>query len=148
MDAAYLSALSALAGSVIGGLISGVATWLSQRSQARSGEFIRRLSRRDDLYADFIAAASKAYGEALVSNEPQIQELVALYGMVSRIRVMSSPRIVASAEKIMSTTIDTYFAPNLTIRDLPELIKSGKVMDPLKDFSEAVREERRAYASL
>jgi hypothetical protein len=34
------------------------------------------------------------------------------------------------------------------IRDLTELIKGGKVMDPLKDFSEAVREERRAYASL
>jgi len=62
--------------------------------------------------------------------------------------VMSSPRIVASAEKITSTTIDTYFAPNLTIRDLQELIKSGKMMDPLKDFSEAVREERRPYASL
>ena len=148
MNAAYLSALSALAGSVIGGLISGVATWLSQRSQARAGEFTRKLSRRDDLYTDFIVAASKAYGEALVSNEPQIQELVALYGMISRMRVMSSPRIVASAEKITSTTIDTYFAPNRTIRDLHEVIKSGKEMDPLKDFTEAVREERRADPSL
>ena len=68
--------------------------------------------------------------------------------MISRMRVMSSPRIVASAEKITSTTIDTYFAPNLTIRDLTELIKGGKVTDPLKDFSEAVREERRTYALL
>ena len=148
MNPAYLSVLSALAGSVIGGLISGVATWLSQRSQARAGEFTRRLSRRDDLYTDFIAAASKAYGEALVSNEPQIQELVALYGMLSMMRVISSPRIVASAEKIMNTTIDTYFAPNRTIRDLHEVIKSGKEMDPLKDFTEAVREERRADPSL
>ena len=30
MDIAYLSTLSALAGSVVGGLTSGVATWLSQ----------------------------------------------------------------------------------------------------------------------
>ena len=148
MNPAFLSALSALAGSVIGGLISGVATWLSQRSQARAGEFTRKLSRRDDLYTDFIVAASKAYGEALVSNEPQIQQLVALYGMISRMRVISSPRIVASAEKITNTTIDTYFAPNHTIRDLTELIKGGKVVDPMKDFSEAVREERRAYGSL
>ena len=35
MDIAYLSTLSALAGSVVGGLTSGVATWLSQRAQAR-----------------------------------------------------------------------------------------------------------------
>ena len=148
MNVAYVSALSALAGSVIGGLISGVATWLSQRTQARAAELTREFSRRDDLYADFIIAASKAYGEALVSNQPQVQDLVALYGMISRMRVVSSPRIVASAEKIMGTTIDTYFAPNVAIRDLHELIKSGKQMDPLKDFSEAAREERRAAASL
>ena len=32
MDAAYLSAVSALAGSVIGDLTTGFMTWLSQRS--------------------------------------------------------------------------------------------------------------------
>ena len=148
MNAAYLSALSALAGSVIGGSISGVTTWLSQRTQARAGELIREMSRRDELYADFIVEASKAYGEALVSNQPQVQGLVALYAMISRMRVMSSPRTVASAEKIMTTIVETYFAPNITIRDLHELIKSGVQMDPLKDFSEAARAERRASALL
>ena len=33
MDVAYVSAISALAGSVIGGLTSGYTTWLTQRSQ-------------------------------------------------------------------------------------------------------------------
>ena len=139
MNAAYLSALSALAGSVIGGLISGVATWMSQRSQARAAELTREMSRRDDLNRDFIVAASKAYGESLMSNEPQLQDLVALYGMISRMRVVSSPRIVASAEKIMSTTIDTYFSPNLTFQEVREMMKSGNRLDPLKDFSEAAR---------
>jgi hypothetical protein len=32
MDVAYISALSALAGSVVGGLTSGITTWLSQRA--------------------------------------------------------------------------------------------------------------------
>jgi hypothetical protein len=32
-----------------------------------------------DLCRDFIVAASQAFGNAVVSNEPQIQELVALY---------------------------------------------------------------------
>ena len=148
MNAAYLSALSALAGSVIGGTISGVTTWLSQRSQARAAELTREMSRRDELYTDFIVAASKAYGEALVSSEPQVQAFVAIYAMISRMRVMSSPRIVACAEKVMSTTIDTFFAPNRTVKDLYELVKGGKQLDPLKDFSEAAREERRTYALL
>ena len=148
MDIAYLSALSALAGSVVGGLTSGITAWLSQRTQARAEQLAREMSRREDLYKDFIVAASKAYGDAIMSNEPQIQELVGLYAMISRMRVMSSPRTVASADEIMRATIDTYFAPNKTIRELHELMKSGAGIDPLKEFSEAAREELRAFTSL
>jgi hypothetical protein len=149
MDVAYLSALSAIGGSLVGGLTSGFTTWLSQRSQARAGQLAREMSRRDDLYKDFVAAASKAYGNALVSNEPQVQELVALYAMISRMRVMSLPRTIACAEKVMRVTIDTYFAPNKTIHELhDELTKSATAIDPLKDFSEAARDELRAFTSL
>jgi hypothetical protein len=111
MNAAYLSALSALAGSLVGGLTAGITTWLSQRAQVRAGQLDREMSRREDLFKDFIMAASKSYVDALTSNEPKVQELVALYAMVSRMRVLSSPRTVACAEKIMKTTVDTYFAP-------------------------------------
>jgi hypothetical protein len=53
MDVAYMSALSALAGSAIGGLTSGVTTWLNQRSLARAGQLAHELSRRQELYRDF-----------------------------------------------------------------------------------------------
>jgi hypothetical protein len=43
--------------------------------------------------------------------------------------------------------MDAYFAPNKTIRDLHELMKSGTGIDPLKDFSEDAREELRAFTS-
>ena len=78
MDVAYISALSALAGSLIGGLTSGITTWLNQRAQTRAAQIAHDLARREDLFRDFIDAASKAYAEALVSNEPQVQELIAL----------------------------------------------------------------------
>jgi hypothetical protein len=143
MDIAYISAISALAGSVVGGLTSCVTNWLNQRSQARAGQIAHDLARREDLYRDFIVAASKAYGEAIVSNEPQIQEIIALYAMISRMRVLSSPRTVACAEKIMITTIATYDAPNQTVRELHDLLESGAGIDPLKEFAEAAREEMR-----
>jgi len=76
-DAAYLSVLSALAGSLVGGLTSGITTWLSVRDQARSGRLAHELSQRDELYKDFIVASSKIYGDAMLTNEPQMQDLVA-----------------------------------------------------------------------
>jgi hypothetical protein len=148
MDIAYLSTLSALAGSIVGGLTSGVATWLSQRAQARESRLAREMARRDGLYKEFIAAASKAYGEAIVSNEPNVQEFVALYAMISRMRLQSPPQTVACAEKIMRSTIDIYFAPSKTIRELHELAQSGSGIDLLKDFSEVAREELRAFTTL
>jgi hypothetical protein len=141
MDIAYISALSALAGSVIGGLTSTSLTWLQQRAQARSGRLAHELERREDLYRDFIIAASKTYGEALVSSEPQLPDLIALYAMISRMRVLSAPRTVATADKVMLSIIDAYFAPNRSIRELRDLIKSGAQIDPLKKFGEAAREE-------
>jgi hypothetical protein len=148
MDVAYLSALAALAGSVVGGLTSGITTWLSQRAQARAGQLAHEMSRREDLFKDFIVAASKAYGEAIMSSEPQIHELVGLYAMISRMRILCLPLTIASADKIMLATIDTYFAPNKTIRELHDVIKSGEGIDPLKEFSEAAREELRVFATL
>ena len=147
MDVAYISALSALAGSVVGGLTSGFTTWLSQRAQAKAGQLALNLSRREELFKDFIVAASKAYGEAIVSNEPQLQEIIALYAMISRMRVLCLPPTVACADQIMVTTIGKYFEPNRTIRELHELMKSGAEMDPLKEFSEAAREELGAFTS-
>jgi hypothetical protein len=148
MDVAYISALSALAGSVIGGLTSGVTTWLNQRSQVKATEIAHDMSRREELYRDFILAASKAYGEAVVSSEPQVQELIALYAMISRMRVLGAPRTVECAERIMITTIATYAEPNKTVVELHNLLKTGTGIDPLKEFAEAAREELRVARRL
>ena len=148
MDVAYITALSALAGSVVGGLTTGITTWLSSRTQARAGLLTAELQYRQDLFRDFIVAASKSYGDALVNSEPQIHELVGLYAMVSRMRVLCAPETVASADQVMRVTIDTYFAPNRTVRELRDLIQTGAAIDPLKDFSEAARQELRAFTRL
>ncbi len=83
-----------------------------------------------------------------MSNEPQFQEIVALYSMISRMRVLSSQEIVASAEKIMLTTIATLFALNETIRELHELIKSETDRRSAGDFTEIAREQLRTLPEL
>jgi hypothetical protein len=144
MDVAYVSALSALAGSVVGGATTGFTTWMSGHSQARAGRLVADLARRQDLFRDFIVAASKTYAEALMSTQPNIQEAVALWAMVSRMRVLCSPPTAASAENVMRQTMDTFFAPPKTPAELHDLIKRGVGIDPLQEFSEAAREELRA----
>jgi hypothetical protein len=103
---------------------------------------------REDLYNDFILAASKAYGDALVTNEPHIQEIVALYDMISMMRVLSSPRTVESADKVMQTILDIFFTSNKAPLELRERARSSAALDPPKDFGEAAREELHMFLSL
>ena len=146
MDVAYLSALAALAGSVVGGFTTGLSAWTSQRAQTRTALLAHKISQREDLFRDFIVAASKTYGEAIVSNEPQLPELVGLYGMISRMRVLCSTRTVASAESVMLATLDTFFKPNRTIQELHQSMKGAQGINLLQEFSEAARDELRALA--
>jgi hypothetical protein len=148
MDTAYISAISALAGSVIGGLTTGFTTLISQRSQARAGMIAHDLARREDLVRDFIIAASKTYGDAIINSEPKMPELVDLYAMISRMRVLGMAKTTECADGLMRSIIETYYAPNRTIADLRQLTMTGKGIDPLKDFAEAAREELRAYGSV
>ena len=141
MNVGFLSALSALAGSAVGGLSTAAATWWSQRAQSRAGQIAHDLEQREDLYRDFISMAARTYGDALMNSEPPIPDLVALYAMISRMRVVSAPPVVTSADKVMSSIIDTYFSPNQSVRELRDLIKAGQNIDPLKEFSEAARQE-------
>jgi hypothetical protein len=78
MDAAYFSGLAALAGSVIGGLTSLGATWLTQHSQLGAQRFARNLERRETLYKDFINEASRLYADAFEHDHTELSNLVKL----------------------------------------------------------------------
>jgi len=142
MDAAYVSALAALAGSAIGGLTSLAASWLSQHVQFNSQQRAVNRSRREELYKNFIEEASRLYADAFAHDKVEISNLVNLYALVSRMRVQSSPMVVEHADKVVRAIIETYLAPNRTFRDVIEVL-DNQAMDPLRDFSNAVRDELR-----
>jgi hypothetical protein len=145
MDVAYVSAMAALVGSVVGGLTAGGTTWLSQRAHVRARQLAHEAGLREDLYRDFIIAASRAYSDALLNSEPQIPKLVSLYAMISRMRIVSSPRTIECADRIMLTIVDTYFSPNRSVRELSDLARVGSAIDPLRGFSEVARDEMRPF---
>ena len=140
MDAAYVSAFAALAGAAIGGLTSFATSWLTQRAQARAQQLAHKLTRREELYKDFIEEASRLYADSLIHDTPEISQLIRLYAMINLMRVVSPTTIVEGAEKVGRMIVNTYLEPNKTFPELRDMVNSG-VMDPLRDFSEACREE-------
>jgi len=142
MDSAYLSALAALAGSMIGGLTSLATSWLTQHTQFRAQQRAHDTSAREELYKDFIQEATRLYADAYEHDEADTCKLVNLYSLVSRMRVLSSPQIIEHADGVVRVIIETYLGPNKTFRDALEILNND-AMNPLREFSTACREELR-----
>ena len=101
MNAAYASAIAALAGSVIGGLTSFAAAWVTQRQQANVQWLLQEKTRRQELYQQFIEDASKLYLDALLHDQVAIPSLVGLYASMNKIKIVSSPGVTEGADKII-----------------------------------------------
>ena len=96
MNPAYFSAFAALAGSVIGGLTTFAAAWVTQRQQANVQWLLQEKTRRQELYQEFIEEASKLYVDALMHDQTEIPPLVSLYASVNKMRVVSRPGVAGS----------------------------------------------------
>jgi hypothetical protein len=147
MNPAYISVIAALCGSVVGGITSLTASWLSGSVQARSQQVVADKTRRQKLYKSFIEEASRLYGDALVTERGNVANLVQVYAMVSRMRVLSTAAVVQSAEEVVQMIIDTYFMPNKTLQELRG-VNIDHQAEPLRHFSEACRNELRQFGSV
>ncbi|PNG26229.1 hypothetical protein [Methylocella silvestris] len=147
MDPALISALSALAGSLIGGLTAIATTWFTQHGRLVSERRVREVVRREALYTEFIAEISRLLVDALEHECQTLGQFVNVYAQIGRMRLISSPEVVAKAEKLVRFIGDAYMAPNMSFADLKAMVSKGDA-DPLKDFSEACRTEMIAFENL
>jgi len=145
MDSAYVSALAALAGSTIGGLTTLAASWLTQHVQFSAQQRAGNHNLRVDLYKSFIEEASRLYADAYEHDQASVANLVNLYALISRMRILSSPQVIESADRVVRVIVETYLSPNRSFRDVMELLNQGAA-HPLRDFSDACRKELRFSA--
>ena len=141
MDTSIIPALAGLTGAAIGGLTSGIASWVAQKTQSRVQLMAQDKVLRQELYKEFIETATRCYVDALQHEKPDVPALVNLYGKIGRMRVLSSPKVLASAEQIGQKIANMYLEP--TFVELREMINKNTI-DILGDFGKACREEFRS----
>lgn len=139
MNLGMVPALAALGGSLVGAMGSATATWITARHQDRRNLLGQQIARREALYSDFIGESGRLWVDALQHNTLDLQKLLPLYALLSRIRLSSSEPVLQEAEKIIRTIISTYPQPNLTAEQIESQAANGK--DPLRQFSDTCRAE-------
>jgi hypothetical protein len=135
---------AAFGGSAFGAISTIVTGWVTRRRRLRERHYARSFSKRERLYRSFIEEASRLYADALVSDKSEIPQLVNLYALLGRMRILSSDQVVQAAERAGRLIIETYLSPNREFVDLPEFMDE---LDPLRGFGEACRRELRSIPS-
>jgi len=95
----------------------------------------------------FWAKASKPYIDAVTSDKSELSKVFTLNALISRVRMLSSPDVIEAAESVARLIVDSYPEPNKTFNDV-RVMMDKHTLDPLRDFSEACREELRGSSHL
>jgi hypothetical protein len=141
MNAAYISALSVLCGSVIGAVASLATPRLAKRHEHEIRRRGQENVRRERVFLEFIELASDAFGHALShACLEDLSKLAPLYATLGKLRLFASHETVAAAERVMDRLVETYYAPQLNLQARPAIDSS---FDILREFSEASRAEVR-----
>ena len=138
-----MTALAALAGSLIGGLTTLASTWLTQRYQATRERTANEIAKREALYGEFITEATRVGIDAIEREIDSMAEMTRLLALSNRIRLASSDEVLAAADAVIEQIGELYMGANKTPREIYEEARrrGNPTPDPLKGFSDACRRE-------
>ena len=140
MDTHIIALVAAAVGSTVGAAASVMTTWINQHKQTVRELTQLRLRERESLYGEFITEASRLAVDAVSHSLDTLEKLVILYGVLGRIRLVSSEEILAEAEKCCRRIVELYARPNLAIEEVGASFDPDE-LDPLKSFSSVCRAE-------
>jgi hypothetical protein len=143
MDTALVGAMSAVVGSLVGGSASVATTWMAQKTLNRREVLREELRKREALYGEFIGECAKLFMDAFTHELEKPETLLPVFALINRIRLCSSRKVLAEAERLLGRITDQYFAKNMTVQDLRKLAHTEQA-DPLSAFGEACRAELKA----
>ena len=134
-QSAAITALAAIAGSIVGGLASFLTTFFTQRHQAHRDLLSRDVAKREELYSQFIKEATNLYADALDKTLENPASLIGMYSLIGRMRLNAGENVLLAAEKVADSIVDSYSRPPRTFDDAYKVVRERHV-DPLKEFTE------------
>ena len=146
MDPAIISGVSAVFGSLAGGMASVVTTWMSQRTQTRHERAKMEIRKREHLYGEFVNEVARLTADSVDHSLEHATTVVNLFALLSRIRFVSSQPVLEAAEECSRHVVDLYDREKMGPEDLLTAVCKTSP-EILRAFSDACREELRQFAA-
>jgi hypothetical protein len=142
MDNTLISVLAVLGGSIIGATTPVLSNFVLQRSVAQRELSNREIAQREELYSEFIRQGTTCYAKALSQSLENLDEIVAMYALVNRIRLFASDSVLEAAETFVKKLVERFGEKNMSL-DQMRSIALEQHADPMNDFALKCRAELR-----
>ena len=143
MDNTLTGILAALGGSIIGASTPVVSNFVLQRSVTQREMTNREIAQREELYSEFIRQGTSCYAKALSQSLQNLDEIVAMYALVNRIRLFASDSVLGAAETFVKKLVERFGENNMSLEQIKAVALEQHV-DPLNDFALKCRSELRS----
>jgi hypothetical protein len=142
MDTTLAGILAALSGSVIGASTPVLSNFVLQRSVAQRELTNREIAQREELYSEFIRQGMACYAQVLSRSLENIDDLVAIYTLLNRIRLFASNSVLEAAEAFVERLVAKLGEKNKSIEEIRFAVLEQHT-DPLNEFALKCRLELR-----
>ena len=143
MDITWVSAMSGVLGSLVGGSATVATAWITQKTANKRDLLQTEIRKREQLYGEFISECTRLLVDAFAHTLEKPETLLPAYAFINRIRLSASPPVLAEAEHLLRRITEQYFSKNLTVDEMRELALHED-FDPVRPFGEACRAELKA----
>jgi hypothetical protein len=140
MDLTWITALSGVLGSLVGGSVTFATAWVTQSTVSKRELIREELHKRETLYNEFIGECAKVLLDAFAHHLDTPEPMLPVYALINRIRLTASKPVLIEAEHLLARITEQYFSEPLTVEDVRRLARSEGA-DPLREFGEACRAE-------
>ena len=140
MDQAYISALAALSGAVVGGMTSFLTSWSTQHAQAKTQRINAEIAKREKLFGRFLDEMAHLYAIAISEETVNYGHLVEVFALNGRICLFATQPVIDCANEAIKNLIDVHLEPNWAPAQVRAKLEDVD-HDPLKAFANACRIE-------
>jgi len=140
MDQAYVSTISALAGTIIGGATSFATTWMTTTSQAHAARLASERNKREELYGRFMDELAVLYANALASETVDYAKLTNAFSLRGRITLTSTKPVVDGADRALKFVVDLAMGPARSAEEMRHMM-DDRNLDVITEFARVSREE-------
>jgi len=90
-------------------------SWRTVRAQLSQKIRSEARSRREEIYTDFIKEATRLFGDALGHEREDVSDLVTLYALAARMRLIAPNEVIERAEHVLVSLVSAVVLPGSII---------------------------------